>query len=99
MGFPSRRTGPRLILVTTEAPAGECLPAQHAQAEVLNTAGDWERVTVLAWHKLEEPIRQRITFLTVWWLVQLRQEDGSVGWYQYTGSDMRQVNEPGSTGS
>lgn len=97
--FPPRTTGPHLILLAAAAPAGKCFPAQHALAEVLNTTGEWVRVTVLAWHKLEEPIRQRITFMTVRWLVQLQLEDGSVGWYEYTDSDLRPINEPGSTGS
>jgi hypothetical protein len=96
--FPPHRTGPHLILVAADAPNGECTPAQHPEAEVLDNRGHWERVTVLAWHKLEKPIRQRITFCIITWLVQLQQEDGSVGWYEHT-DDMRPINEPGSTGS
>ncbi len=97
MGFPPRRTGPHLILVSADEPAGECTPAHHAQAEVLSTSGQWVPVTVLAWHQLAEPIRQRITFCIVRWLVQLRLEDGSMGWYQHTDSDLRPVNESGSS--
>jgi hypothetical protein len=97
--FSPRRTGTHLILVAADEPAGECSPALHPEAQVLNTAGDWVPVTVIAWFKLEEPIRQRITFSVVRWLVQLQQEDGTVGWFQYTDSDLRALNEPRSTGS
>jgi hypothetical protein len=84
-------------LVAAEVPDGECTPAQHPEAEVLNTAGQWVPVRVLAWHKLGEPVRQRITFCIITWLVQLEHGD-TIGWYEYT-DDMRPINEPGSTGS
>lgn len=95
---PSPKPGPRIILSRVGRPGGECIAPQHPEAEVLNTHGNWMPVTVLAWHKLEKPFRQRITFITIRWLVQLRQDDGSEGWFVYTGSCMRPVNE-GSSGS
>jgi hypothetical protein len=61
VGVPPSRTGQRLILLAAEVRAGKCTPAQHDQAEVLNTSGQCGPVRVPAWHKLKEPIRQRIT--------------------------------------
>jgi hypothetical protein len=39
-------------------------------------------MTVLAWHKLNTPFVQPITFVRIAWLVRLRLADDSEGWYQ-----------------
>jgi hypothetical protein len=65
------------------------LPAKHAQAEVLLTDQRWAPVTVLAWHRLDEPFEQIVTLQWISWLVRLRLGDGSESWYEYVGLNLR----------
>jgi hypothetical protein len=83
----------------TEPPADSCIPARHAEAEVLTTDATWVRVTVLAWHRLEKPYVQRISLVRITWLVQLRLADGSVNWHAYDALCIRPVNNGSSSSS
>ena len=49
----------------------------------------WTPVTVLAWHRLDEPFEQVVIKHRVTWLVRLRLGDGSEGWYEYVGLNLR----------
>jgi hypothetical protein len=97
VGYPPRSFEPQLTLSLAQAPVGECVPATHPVAEVLDTDGAWQAVTVLAWHRLEKPYIQRITLIRVTWLVQLCLADGTENWYEHDALGLRPVNESGSS--
>jgi hypothetical protein len=95
--YPERSTGPLMTLsLASAAPPGPHEPARHRAAEVLLTDATWTPVTVLAWHRLDQPFEHVITHSRITWLVQLRLSDGSENWYDYTGLNLRPVRGSGS---
>ena len=88
--YPQRSGGPLMMLSTaSREPSGPHQPARHSAAEVLLTDATWTPVTVLAWHRLDEPFEQPLTPSRITWLVRLQLSDGSRNWYQYVSSCLR----------
>jgi hypothetical protein len=75
--YPERSSDPLMTLsLASAAPSRPHAPTRHGAAEVLLTDATWRPVTVLAWHRLDEPFEQAITHSPITWLVQLRLGDG-----------------------
>ena len=77
------------LTAAREVSPGAHRAARHAFAEVLLTDQTWTPVTVLAWHRLDEPFVQMLTEHRISWLVKLRLGDGSDGWYEYVSLNIR----------
>lgn len=78
------------ILRLAVKPDGQVIPARHRAAEVVCRDMQWHDCQVIGFHRLAEPRRQN-PHRYVQWLIRLRLDDGSEGWYELAEGFVRPV--------
>jgi hypothetical protein len=79
----------RLDLGYHNPPPGPWIRPRQAAGEARWSDKTWRPCTIVAWHRLAEPVEEMMSMRRVSWLVRLRTVDGTDGWFGYSPNYLR----------